>query len=114
DLAVTAKRSADYTVGLKLGVTADEEYVVFDVYRVQKEFPDVQAGIVQNAQIDGPSVRIRLEAEKAGIVGLQFLLRDPRMRPYTIDAVPPEGDKYTRALPVAARVEAGKVGIVRG
>ena len=113
DLAVTAKRSADYTVGLKLGVTADEQYVVLDIYRVQKEFPDVQEAIIQNMQIDGRDVRVRLEAEKAGIVGLQFLMRDSRTRPYTLDAQPPEGDKYTRALPIAARVEAGRLGIVR-
>lgn len=113
DLAVTAKRSADYTVGLKLGVTADEQYVVLDIYRVQKEFPDVQEAIIQNMQIDGRDVRVRLEAEKAGIVGLQFLMRDSRTRPYTLDAQPPEGDKYTRALPIAARVESGRLGIVR-
>jgi predicted phage terminase large subunit-like protein len=114
DLAVTAKRSADYTVGLKLGVTADEQFVVLDVYRAQKEFPDVQEAIVQNAAIDGTGTLIRLEAEKAGIIGLQYLMRDARMRPYAVDIVPPEGDKYTRALPAAARVEAGRVGVVRG
>jgi predicted phage terminase large subunit-like protein len=113
DLAVTAKRKSDYTVGLKLGVTHDEQLVVLDIWRGQKELPDVQAAITQNAQIDGSKVRIRLEAEKAGIVGLQYLLRDPAMRPYTMDAVPPQGDKFTRAAPVASRVNAGRVSIVR-
>jgi predicted phage terminase large subunit-like protein len=69
---------------------------------------------VQNAVIDGPATRIRLEAEKAGIVGLQFLLRDPRMHAYAVDAAPPEGDKFTRAGPVAARVNAGRLKLVRG
>ena len=114
DLAVTAKRSSDYTVGLKLGVTADEMLVVLDVWRGQRELPDVHEAIVQNAAVDGPPTRIRLEAEKAGVVGLQFLLRDARMRPYTIDAVPPEGDKFTRAGPVAARLNAGRLALVRG
>lgn len=114
DLAVTAKRTADYTVGLKLGITADERPVILDLWRAQKETPDVQEAIVQNAQIDGVSVPIRLEAEKAGIVQLQFLLRDPRMHRYVIDAKPPEGDKYTRAAPSAARVNAGRVLMVRG
>lgn len=114
DLAVTAKRSSDYTAGVKLGVTADECFVILDMYHVQKEFPDVHEGIVQNAHIDGTKVRIRLEAEKAGIIGLDYLLRDSRMRGYTLDAKPPIGDKYTRALPFAARVEAGRVMMVRG
>lgn len=113
DLAVTAKKTSDYTVGLKLGITADERPVILDVYRAQRELPDVQEAIVQNAQMDGASVPIRLEAEKAGIVQLQFLLRDARMRSFTVDAKAPEGDKYTRAAPVAARVNAGRVLMVR-
>lgn len=114
DLAVTAKRSSDYTAGLKLGVTRDEEFIILDVWKDQKELPDVQKLITQTAHIDGRDVRIRLEAEKAGIVSLQFLLRDPAMRPYTIDAVPPVGDKFTRAGPVASRVNAGRFKMVRG
>lgn len=114
DLAVTAKRTADYTVGLKLGVTADEEFIVFDVWRAQRELPDVHEAIVQNAAMDGKDVHIRLEAEKAGVVQLQYLLRDNRMRPYVIDAVPPQGDKYTRAAPVAARANAARLKLVRG
>lgn len=113
DLAVTAKASADFTAGLKLGVTDDERFVVLDVWRAQKELPDVQEAIIQNARVDGAEVPIRLEAEKAGIVQLQFLLRDARTRAYTIDAKPPKGDKFTRAGPVATRVNNGRVLLVR-
>lgn len=113
DLAVTAKKTSDYTVGLKLGITADERPVILDVWRGQRELPDVQEAIVQNAQMDSTSVPLRLEAEKAGIVQLQFLLRDPRMRSFVIDAKAPEGDKFTRAAPIAARVNAGRVLMVR-
>lgn len=114
DLAVTEKSRSSYTAGVGMGVTRDEEFIVFDVYHVQKELPDVHEGIRQNAQIDGPAVHIRLEAEKAGIVELQHMLRDPRMRPYTMDAKPPEGDKVVRAGPYAARVNGGRVKLVRG
>jgi predicted phage terminase large subunit-like protein len=114
DLAVTTKRRSDYTVGLKLGITADERPVVLDIWREQREAPDVQNAIVQNAVIDGANVRIRLEAEKAGIIELQYLMRDARMRAYTMDAMPPEGDKYVRAGAVASRVNAGRMMIVRG
>ena len=114
DLAVTAKRTADYTAGLRLGIANNETLIVADVWRGQRELPDVHEAIVQNAAIDGPKTRIRLEAEKAGIVQLQFLLRDARMRPYTLDAEAPQGDKFTRAGPVAARVNAGRLKLVRG
>ena len=36
------------------------------------------------------------------------------MRPYTLDAEAPQGDKFTRAGPVAARVNAGRLKLVRG
>lgn len=114
DLAATAKKKSDYTAGCKMGITRDERPVILDVWRRQLTAPDVQEGIVQNAAIDGTAVRIRLEGEKQGIVELDYLLRDPRMRPYNIDKKPPTGDKYTRAGPFAARVKAGKVLMLRG
>ena len=113
DLAVTAKARASYTVGLKLGVTSDERFVILDVYRAQKELPEIHQGIKQCAVMDGVGVRIRLEAEKGGIVELQHLHRDRDMRPYTMDSEAPKGDKYTRAGPVAAKVNAGRVLMVR-
>jgi predicted phage terminase large subunit-like protein len=114
DLAVTVKKTSDYTVGFKLGVTADEQFVIQHVWRVRKEAPDVQEGIVQNAAVDGQNVAIRLEAENAGISQLGYLLRDSRLRGHQIDAKPPIGDKYTRAGPAASRVNNGRVLMVRG
>jgi predicted phage terminase large subunit-like protein len=114
DLAVTAKKHSDYTVGLKMGITKTEELIILDVYRVQKTMPDVEIAIAQNAAIDGKPTRIRLEAEKAGIVQLDYLLQRADLRGYTLDKKAPEGDKYTRAQPFASRVNAGKVKMVRG
>jgi predicted phage terminase large subunit-like protein len=114
DLAVTARKHSDYTVGLKLGLREDQTLIVLDVYRVQKIMPDVERDIVQNAAIDGRSTRIRFEAEKAGIVQLDYLLRNPAMHGYVMDATPPEGDKFTRAQPAATRINNGMVKMVRG
>lgn len=114
DLAVTANKTSDFTVGFKLGVTDDQRYYILDVWRVRREFPEVKIGIKQNAGLDGTAVSIRLEAEKAGLVALQELLRDPDLSPYTIDAKPPLGDKYSRATPFASRVNAKRVWMVKG
>lgn len=113
DLAVTKKKTSDYTVGFKLGVTKDELFIILHVWRVRMEAPDVHEGIVQNAMMDGTKVPIRLEAEKAGIVELQYMLRDKRLRGYRVDAKAPEGDKYTRAGAAASRVNNGRVKMVR-
>jgi predicted phage terminase large subunit-like protein len=114
DLAVTAKKHSDYTAGAKIGITKDEEIVILHMYRVQKTMPDVEKDIAQNATLDGKPTRIRLEAEKAGIVQLDYLLRRSDMHGFTLDAKAPQGDKYTRAQPFASRVNAGKVKMVKG
>jgi len=114
DLAVTKKTTSDYTAGVKLGRAKDGRIVVLDVWRDRKELPDIHEAIVQNALIDGVETAIRLEAEKAGVIELAFLLRDRRLSGHRIDAVPPKGDKYTRAGPFASRVNGGQVLMVRG
>lgn len=114
DLAATAKKHSDYTAGVKIGIDKQENIYILHVYRAQKTPVVVEADIVQNAKIDGHNVRIRLEAEKQGIVQLDYLLIKPELRGFIIDAKPPIGDKYTRATPLASRVNAGKVFMLRG
>lgn len=114
DLAVTAKKHSDYTAGMKLGLLADESLCILDMYRVQKILPDVEKDIVQNLHIDGQATDAVLEAEKAGIIGLDYLMRNPGTHGYNISMVAPVGDKFTRAQPAASRVNAGMVKMVRG
>lgn len=114
DLALTAKKRADYTAGLHLGLLPAEQFIVLDVWRAQLELPDVIERIVQTAQGDGAAVAIRLEGEKAGLAALQSLLRDERLRGFALDVRAPQGDKYTRASAPAARVNAGRVLVRRG
>jgi predicted phage terminase large subunit-like protein len=114
DLAATAKKHSDYSAGVKMGIDRQENIYILHCYRAQKSPVAVEADIVQNARADGKQVRIRLEAEKQGIVQLDYLLAKPELRGYSIDAKAPVGDKYTRATPFASRVNAGKVFMLRG
>ena len=114
DLAITEKSTSDYTAGVLLGITADDRYVIQHVLRFKASLPDVLETMARQAAFDGPQVGIKLEAEKAGIIGLDYLMRDPRMAVYRIGAETPIGDKYTRAAPFASRVNAGRVQMVRG
>lgn len=114
DLAVTAKKHSDYTVGVLLGIDDHENIYILHVYRVQKTPVYVEQDIVDNAMLDGRDVRIRLEAEKAGIVQLDYLLKRNELRGFRLDAKAPDGDKYTRAQPIASRVNAEKVFMLRG
>ncbi len=114
DMAVTVKKTSDYTAGGLVGIDSDGNGYILHMSRVQKQPIAVKADIVFNALMDGTSVPIRLEAENAGRVQLDYLLQDAVLRRFAIDAVSPKGDKYTRAQPFASRVNAGKVYMVRG
>jgi predicted phage terminase large subunit-like protein len=113
DLAVSEKKTADYSAGVKVGITADETLIVLDMYRKQANPAQTGENIILNALRDGTSVKIRLEADNAARTQLSYLLKDERLRGYTIDAVSPDGSKYVRAAPLESRVNNGKLKIVR-
>lgn len=109
DLAVSSKTTSDYSVGVLLGETDDKRLVILDVARWQANPADTFERIVRQAQADGAAVPIVLEADNHARSQLDFLLRDDRLRDHSIKAVSPQGDKYTRAAPVASRLNAGHV-----
>lgn len=114
DMAVTVKKTSDYTAGALVGIGSDEIIYILHMYRVRKSPVMVKDDIIQNSKLDGHNTTIRLEAENAGRVQLDYLLREPELRHFTIDAVSPVGDKFTRATPFASRVNAGMVRMLRG
>jgi predicted phage terminase large subunit-like protein len=113
DLAVTTKATSDYTVGAKVGRRADGSLVIADVIRGRWEWPDARKIIAETAAADGPACRIGVEAVAFQAAGVQELQRDPALLRYTIRPATPDKDKYARAMPWAARAEAGLVSVVR-
>lgn len=113
DLAVSAKSRADYSVGLLLAETPGANYCVLHVDRWQGAPSETLERIVANAQADGREVRIVLEADNHARSQADFLLRDPRLKGYSIELKTPQGDKFTRALPAAARANNGQLSVLR-
>jgi len=114
DLAFTEKTTSDYTSGAKMGVTADGTIVIADVVSGQMEWPDAVRCIANTAKLDGINVRQGIECVAAQVGVLQTLLRDPLLLSYTFTPIEVHRDKLTRALPLVARSEQGKLAIVRG
>jgi predicted phage terminase large subunit-like protein len=108
DLAVTTHSRSDYTASVALGMD-NGRVVVWDAWRARRPLPELLTEIVRQAQIDGRGVPIVLEAEKAGQVAADYLLRMPELSGYAVRLDTPRGDKYSRAMPVASRLEAGLV-----
>jgi predicted phage terminase large subunit-like protein len=114
DLAFTEKTTSDWTAGAKMGMTADGTIVIADVISGQMEWPDAVRTIANTARLDGKTIRQGIECVSAQVGVLQTLLRDPLLTAYTFNPIEVHRDKITRALPLIARSEQGKLAIVRG
>ncbi len=114
DLAFTEKTTSDFTAGAKMGVTQDGTIVIADVVCGQMEWPDAVKTIANTARMDGTAVRQGIEVVSAQVGVLQTLVRDPLLLAHTFTPIEVHRDKLTRALPLVARSEQGKLAIVRG
>lgn len=109
DLAATAKKGADYTVGVKMAVCHDGMIVIEDICRLRGTPHEVESAIKRCALMDGLDTVISLpqdpgQAGKAQRSALATLLQG-----FNVRFSPESGDKTTRAIPFAAQFEAGNV-----
>src|SRR5882724_6490977 len=114
DLAFTEKTTSDWTCGAKMGMTTDGTVIIADIVAGQMEWPDAVRCISNTAKLDGIPVRQGIECVSAQVGVLQTLLRDPLLLAHTFTPIEVHRDKLTRALPLVARSEQGKLAIVRG
>ncbi len=114
DLAFTEKTTSDWTAGVRMGVDASGTIVIADVVSGQMEWPDAVRCIANTSKLDGTRVRQGIECVSAQVGVLQTLLRDPLLLAHTFTPIEVHRDKLTRALPLVARSEQGKLAIVRG
>lgn len=109
DLAFSSKTSADYTAGVLLGLTDDGTYIVLDVQRYQDDWERLPDRIVYRAMGDSERVRIGIENAFYQSRLVEKLLDRAELHRYSIEGVMVDKDKFTRALPFAARWNAGQV-----
>ena len=107
------KPNPDWTVGVDMGVTADGQFVIFDVERFRKSSLKVQEGI-KNTAAQQPRVTIGIEQDpgQAGKSEAEYMAR--KLKGYDVRLFPVHKDKITRAKPYSAQVEAGNVLLVEG
>lgn len=113
DLAMSSKTTADYTVGALFGRTAGGDIIVMDVDRSQREWGEVEPHIAEETIKDGREIKQAIEAVAYQSSAVKDLLKREELHNYNISGVAVHTDKYTRALPFAARVEAGMVYVLR-
>ncbi len=116
DLAATPKtehNDPDWTVGVKLGRSADGRYFVLDCRRLRGTPAAVERLLANTAAEDGPDVEIALPQDpgQAGKSQAHALVR--ALEGFTVRATPESGDKVTRFGPFSAQAEAGNVYVLR-
>ncbi len=112
DLAASlpmAGRRPDYTVGLKLGVTQENLFVILDVVRFQGSAAQVEERIRETAHMDGAGVFISIPQDpgQAGVAQIAMLSRG--LAGFRIMASPEREQKLVRAMPAATQMDAGNL-----
>ena len=118
DLAATAPkpgRDPDWSVGVDMGkwTNGNVRFVISDVQRFRESPAGVEARIVQTADQDGRSVKVRIEQEggSSGKIAINHFAR--LLEAYDFKGVPSTGDKVERSNAFAAACERGEVALVR-
>lgn len=117
DLAASAPmagRNPDYTVGVKIGLSALGEIIICDVIRFRSGPAEVEARIQQAAKADGMRTMIALPCDpgQAGVAQIAMLRRG--LVGFLIVSSAEQGAKTMRAMPAATQIDAGMVRMVEG
>ena len=104
----------DYTVGLRITRDPEGTFYIEDVRREQLSPAGVQRLVKTTASQDPPGHTIRIPQDPAQAGKAQAQTYLVLLAGYDVKAVPPTGDKETRANPAAAQAEAGNIKLLRG
>lgn len=114
DLAATVSDSADFTVGVLMGLDRDGFYYVLDVVRGKWSVAQRDKMILETARRDGTDTVILLEEEGGSSGKAQSSALARMLAGYVVKTIRPTGDKVTRAAPFASQAELGNVYVARG
>lgn len=114
DLAGT-EGGGDWTAGLLLSECSDGNFYVTDVRHAQLSPHGVELLVVATAHEDGPQVPVYIEQDpgQAGKGQVANYQRLPGLMGYAVRGNLPTGPKDVRAIPVASKLEAGIVRLLR-
>ncbi|MBF0560707.1 MAG: phage terminase large subunit [Alphaproteobacteria bacterium] len=116
DMAATeamGSNDPDWTVGALMGADAQGVFYIAGITRLRGGPLAVEEAILTAAAVDGRDVPVSLPQDpgQAGKMQAGYLVR--RLAGFRASATPESGAKTTRALPLAAQVEAGNVRMLR-
>tara|TARA_Y100000356_G_scaffold82466_1_gene68583 strand:- start:880 stop:2112 length:1233 start_codon:yes stop_codon:yes gene_type:complete len=108
DLATTTNKDSDYTVITSFAQTPDNRLLILDMVRQKMEGPDII-----------PAIKRAIAKNKLQYVGIErqgfqtTIIQMAQRAGIRVKDLKTDKDKVTRALPLAARMEAGEVFLLR-
>lgn len=114
DLAASQKTQADYTAGVKVGMTDTGDAIIQDVVHGRWDWASLVKVISQTALADGHGVSQTVETTGTQKGMLDLLLAEPSLAATPFRGINPVSDKITRANTWLARAEQHKVKLLRG
>lgn len=112
DLAVTTKKTSDFSAGCLLAKT-DTRYYIHDIVKAKLEYPDLKKLILETALADGPGIIIGFEDAGQQMAIISDIRACPELSNYVIKSMRPTKDKITRAYPWCSQAELGNITINR-
>jgi predicted phage terminase large subunit-like protein len=109
DLASSASKTADWTVGILMGRSRDGKFYVIDRQRFREGPKKVEELIKLTAEKDTNVVPILIEQSRNGDGAHVINFYKKSLVGFNIDGVPPKGDKTVRAIGYSAEQTKGNV-----
>lgn len=113
DLAATEKKTADFTASCKGRMVHGITYIM-DATNEQIDPARTDTTMKNTAAQDGKTVAVRFEQEGGASGKRDAYHIVTNLQGYDAKGIPPQGDKITRAKPLAAQALAGNVKLLRG
>jgi len=115
DTAYQKRKTSDYTVGVKYGISRDGVGYIIDIARTKATPHEVETFIANIAAQDSRSVRIVLQQEPGSGSALWIdSMQRKVLLGYPTYADQVKGSKFERSQPFRAAAEAGHVKLLRG
>jgi len=112
DLAVTKKKTSDFTASCQGAMDINGVLYARNMIRGKWEWPTVRKILVAAGKSEDIKVGVETAATQVGFV--QDLQQDKGLQGVTVVGYNPEADKKTRALPWIAKAESGNFVMVKG
>lgn len=113
DLAVSTKRSADFTATCRVAVDPRGMIWVSDFWQRKAPWPVVKKRLIEYATTETDTTSIGIETVAGFEIAYAELLEERALNGVRLRSIKPTRDKTARAAPLAARAEGGRVRLVR-